>query len=434
MSINKKIASTPPMGWNSWISYACYVVEDEVKAHADYMAAHLLKFGYDTIVIDAGWYSPLPPENYTCVDENGRLIPEIKKFPSSARGKGFKPLADYCHRKGLKFGLHLMRGVPIAAVKQNLPILGAKATCDDIADLARPTGWDTGCRSIDMSKPGAQAYYTSIFKQFADWGVDFVKYDDMIQTRRYGHCRIPAPHAAEVEGISQGIAASGCNIILSISPGEADPSQADFMRQHVQMQRISGDFWDSWAELKFQFELCAAWAPQIGNGYWPDADMLPLGKIALRFDLACGRGPDRDTRFTFEEQVTMMTLWCIFRSPLMLGNDLKRMDPMSLAMITNPEVLAVNQSSTENRELFRRGEHVAWSARDPKTGGWLLAVFNISDAGPTKIPVELSLLGIDGACAVRDLWARQDLDPARDVFTTTLPAHAAGLYRLSPSK
>lgn len=430
MKNHDRPAPKPPMGWNSWISYACSVTEAEFRAQADYMAQHLLAFGYDTVVIDAHWAQALPPKIKISLDSHGRLLPCPQRFPSAAGGKGFKPLADYCHAKGLKFGLHMMRGMPIEAMARKCKILGTKIICGSVVDPSRPTGWDTGNRSIDMRKSGSQAYYDSLFKLFAEWGVDFVKYDDMVQTRRYGHCLIPSPQAEEVEGIARARKAAGRAMVLSISPGELDPSHAAFMRRHVDQQRISGDFWDSWDELRLQFELCAAWAPHIGGGFWPDADMLPLGRIALRFDAASGRGPDRDTRFNGHEQIALMTLWCIFRSPLILGNDLVRTDPQTLALLTNPEVLAVNQESSGNRELFRRGEIVAWIAHEPKSGDTYLALFNLGQAA-AKINVELGELGLKGACRVRDLWARRDHEPIKGALAAKLPAHGAMLYRLA---
>ena len=430
MSTEKKHAPKPPMGWNSWISYACYVQEDEIRAHADYMAKHLLPFGYDTVVVDALWASTLPPETNISIDSQGRLVPCPKRFPSSAGGKGFKPLADYCHALGLKFGLHQFRGVPVEAILQKRTILGTQIACADIVDPDLPTGWDTGNRSIDMRKRGSQAYYDSVLQLFAEWGVDFVKFDDMIKTRSVGRRLVLTSHAAEVEGIARAIKAAGRPMVLSISPGEANPSQSGFMRRHVDMQRISGDFWDSWDELRRQFDLCAAWAPHIGDGFWPDADMLPLGKIALRFDSTSGRGPDRDTRFNYYEQITLMTLWCIFRSPLMLGNDLVRTDPLTLALITSPEVLAVNQNSTDNVERFRRNEHIVWTAREPQTGDTYLAVFNLS-ASASEFDVSLKELGLKGSCRARDLWTRRDLDPVTVKLTAKVPAHGAMLYRIA---
>lgn len=433
MSILNNRAPRPPMGWNNWISYACSVVEEEVKAHADYMAGHLLPFGYEYVVMDACWYSPLPPEQGTCLDSYGRPLPEETRFPSAAGGRGFAPLADYCHRKKLKFGLHLMRGIPIDAVKRNLPILGSDRRAADIAAPDRPTGWSTGMYSIDMSKPGAQAYYYSVVALCASWGVDFIKYDDMVGFKKlYGRTLIPFSQSAEVEAVSKAIGKTEHSISLSISPGEALPDFAPHMRKWVEMERISGDFWDTWAELKYQFELCAPWAEYVGNGFWPDADMLPLGRIALRFDESSGRGPDRDTRFTPDEQRTLMTLWCIFRSPLMMGGDLTRMDAATFKLLTNPEVLAVDQNSTGNRELFRRGDHVAWSAKDPDSGDAYLAVFNLTDQGPTEIPVELSLLELRGDCRVRDLWARKEIGTVKGAFTPAVPSHGAALFSIRP--
>ncbi|MBG8553428.1 NPCBM/NEW2 domain-containing protein [Hymenobacter guriensis] len=365
-------AATPPMGWNSWDCYGPTVTEAEVKANADYMARNLKSSGWEYVVVDIRWYvgndtahgynEKDPAWN---IDQYGRFVPAPNRFPSAAGGKGFKPLADYLHAKGLKFGIHIMRGVPVVAVQRKLPILGSKATAADIYSKEGQAGWLRDMYTVVAGRPGAQEYYNSLFKLYAGWGVDFVKVDDL---------SLPY-HKAEVEMIRRAIDKSGRKIVLSTSPGETPIAEARHVAAHANMWRTVGDFWDSWEQLKEHFEVCNRWAPYIGPGAFPDADMLPLGRLGIRAE----RGEDRMTRFTRDEQYTLMTLWSIFRSPLMFGGDLPSNDAFTLSLLTNSDVLAVNRSSTRNRQLFRRNDLIAWAADDPKTGDKFLAVFNAQD-------------------------------------------------------
>ena len=365
-------AATPPMGWNSWDCYGPTVTEAEVRANADYMARNLKSSGWEYVVVDIRWYvgndtahgynEKNPDFN---LDQYGRFVPAVNRFPSAAGGKGFKPLADYLHAKGLKFGIHIMRGVPVVAVQRKLPILGSKATAADIYSKEGQAGWLRDMYTVVAGRPGAQEYYDSLFKLYAGWGVDFVKVDDLSSPY----------HAPEVELIRRAIDRSGRKIVLSTSPGETPIAQAKHVAAHANMWRTVGDFWDSWEQLKEHFEVCERWAPYIAPGAWPDADMLPLGRLGIRAE----RGDDRMSRFTRDEQITLMTLWSIFRSPLMFGGDLPSNDAFTLSLLTNQNVLAVHRRSTRNRQLFRRDNLVAWTADDPATGDKFLALFNAQD-------------------------------------------------------
>lgn len=414
----RDLAPRPPMGWNSWDSFAATITEEQARANAAVMAAKLLPHGYDVFTVDIQWYEPGATgfEYRTGVelamDGNGRLLPAPNRFPSAAGGKGFKPLADHVHGLGLKFGIHLMRGVPRLAADRNLPILGTKYGAGDIADRVNICPWNSDMYGVDMSKPGAQEYYDSVFRLIASWGVDFVKVDDL--SRPY-HRNTP-----EVEAVRRAIDRSGRPMILSLSPGETPLDAAEHVANHANMWRISDDFWDEWPLLLAQFKRLADWAPHLRPGAWPDADMLPLGLLAL------GK---RRTRFTPDEQRTMMTLWSIARSPLIMGGDLRALDAETLALLTNEEVLAVNQHSSGGRQLFRTEQSAAWVAR-PAGGGRYLALFNLG-AEPAEVSADLSAVGITGAAQVRDLWARKPIGVARGTFSATLPSHGSGLYRLT---
>jgi alpha-galactosidase len=370
-----KWAQTPPMGWNSWDCYGPTVVEDEVKANADYMAKHLKKFGWEYIVVDIRWYVENTKAGgynqkdpvYT-IDEYGRFTPAVNRFPSAVNGNGFKPLADYVHSKGLKFGIHVMRGIPVIAVNNNLPVFGTSVTAKDIFSEEGQCRWLRDMYTIVAGKEGAQEYYNSIMDLYASWGVDFLKIDDLSSPY----------HSAEIKMIRNAIDRTGREIVLSTSPGPTPIEQVNHIRQHANMWRTVGDFWDNWPQLKDQFEVFELWAPHVSAGAWPDGDMLPLGRIGIRAE----RGEPRMTGFTRDEQYTLMTLFAIFRSPLMFGGDLPSNDKFTLSLITNKGVLEVNQHSVNNKLLFREKDIIAWTADDPKTGDKYLALFNASDQQP----------------------------------------------------
>ncbi len=420
----ERLAPTPPMGWNSWDSYGTSVTEAEVRANADYMAAHLKRHGWQYVVVDIQWSEPNPqahgyrPNTVLVMDSFGRLMPAPNRFPSAVNGQGFAPLAEALHRQGLKFGIHIMRGIPRRAVEANLPVFGSAAHAAEIADRESICRWNTDMYGLDMSKPGAQEYYDSIIKLYAGWGVDYIKADD-----------IATPfHSAEMTALHQAIQKSGRPIVLSLSPGPADVAKADFYAGVANLWRISGDFWDRWPDLKRSFALLDRWSPYVNPGGWPDADMLPLGHIGIRAE----RGVDRMSLLTHDEQQTLMSLWAIARSPLMFGGDLPGNDEFTLSLLDNDEVTAVDQKSVRSRQFFAHGDQIAWTSDIPGSKSKYLAVFNVGDQGPAEIRVEWKELGLPANCAIRDLWARKDRGKARDGYTFQIAPHASGLYRLTP--
>jgi hypothetical protein len=406
------------MGWNSWNSFATTITEAQARETAAIMATKLLPFGYDVFTVDIQWYEP-NAASYTynakpvpAIDGNGRLLPAPNRFPSSAGGHGFAPLAAEVHGLGLKFGVHLMRGIPRLAVERNLPVLGTRVRAADIADTSSICAWNPDMYGVDMTKPGAQAYYDSVFRLFASWGVDFVKMDDM--SRPYD------AHAPEIEAAHQAIANCGRPMILSLSPGETPVGRGEHVRRFAQMWRISDDFWDEWPLLEAQFTRFENWNQWRRTGGWPDGDMLPLGRLALG---------ERDTKFTRDEQRTLMTLWSIARSPLIMGGDLRHLDAPTLALLTNREVLAVNQASTDNRPHFIADGVRIWSARPADGRGRYVALFNTGKA-EREVTVPLRELGLEGTQPVRDLWEGRALAPASGRLAQRIPSHGAGLYRL----
>ena len=414
----RNLAPTPPMGWNSWDSFATTLTEDQAIDNAQVMAKVLLPHGYDVFTVDIQWYEPgavgfdYRQGASLALDPWGRLLPAVNRFPSSVDGAGFKPLGDRLHALGLKFGLHLMRGVPRQAADRNLPVLGTDVRCGDIADRNSLCPWNPDMYGVDMKKPGAQAYYDSVFKLLAAWGVDYVKVDDM--SRPYHD------HAPEIEAVRRAIDACGRPMALSLSPGETPLDAAAHVQRHANLWRISDDFWDQWPLLLEQFGRLERWNPYRIPGCWPDADMLPLGVLDL------GK---RTTRFTPDEQRTMMTLWAIARSPLIMGGDLRKLDPATTALLTNDDVLAVNQRSSGNQPVLNAAGVVAWTAEAPGSNAHYLALFNTTDV-EMLVRIDLGLVGVKGRVGVRDLWARKDDGVAEHSLQRRLPPHGAGLYRL----
>ncbi len=422
-----RLAPTPPMGWNSWNSFATTITEAQAIETATIMAEKLLPSGYDIFTVDIQWYEPgassyaYAAKPQPTLDGYGRLLPAPNRFPSSVGGRGFSPLADRVHAMGLRFGIHLMRGIPRLAVERNLPVFGTRYRARDIADTTSICPWNPDMYGVDMRKPGAQAYYDSVFALYASWGVDFVKMDDM--SRPYD------AHAPEIEAAHKAIVATGRPMILSLSPGETPVARADHVRRFAQMWRISDDFWDEWPLLEAQFTRLENWNAHRVPGGWPDADMLPLGRLALGA---------RDTKFTPDEQRTLMTLWSIARSPLIMGGDLRHLDAATLALLTNPEVIAVNQASYDNQPHFVADGIRVWSARVPASDDSYLAVFN-TDKTARSVRIDLAMLGLGargakGPVGVRDLWARKDLAPVSDDLIQGVASHGARLFRLNPSR
>jgi hypothetical protein len=410
------------MGWNSWDFYGTSINETCAKAQTDYQVANLLSHGWSLMTVDIQWYQPTATGfNYIdgatlTMDQYGRLTPATNRFPSAIGGLGFKPLADYVHSKGLKFGIHMMRGIPRQAVSQDTPILGTTNTASQIADTSSTCSWNSDMYGVDMSKPGAQAYYDSIFALVASWGVDFVKIDDL--SRPY--------HLQEIEAIRSAIDKTGRAIVFSTSPGATPVGMGAHVMQHANQWRIADDFWDNWSALYAMFPLLHNWEPYRGPGHFPDADMLPLGKLQGGSPNAAGR----TTYFTTDEQYTMMSLWAIARSPLILGADMTQMDSATLSLLTNDEVIAVNQYSLHNRQLFNSNDLIAWTADAEGSTNKYLAVINAT-ANTTNISVSLFSMGFTNVCAIRSLWNQTDLGSFSGTFLPSIPSHRGALFQLS---
>lgn len=441
-------AQTPPMGWNSWDSYGLTIDETQFRANVDVLR-ELQIYGWKYAVIDEGWYMA-NPDGKTLADKQyfwdryGLLQPVETRFPSAAKGAGFRPLADWVHKQGLKFGVHIVRGIPRQVVEENVPIAGTNFKASEAADKSSPCPWDGGNWGVAANAAG-QAYYDSMFRQFAQWGVDFVKVD-CIGDRPY--------RPAEIRQIAEAIRKSGRQMVLSLSPGPTDLKHAGEVADLAQMWRISDDHWDVWAahvadpakikpgesgEFPFgtsgAFDRLAKWFAYAGPGNWPDEDMLPIGHLGPR----PGWGQARESRLTHEEQKTELALWAIARAPLILGANLTEMDAFTRTLVSNQTILFMNQYATYSRpvDVSALGPGFAqirvWRASvgTPGSRGYTeyFGFFNLGEQ-PATVRTSWKQLGLDGAKhAALSAWDDVTLKESKEI-AVTMPAHGSQVYQV----
>lgn len=426
------LAQTPPMGWNSWDSYGLTITEDQFRANMRVLSDKLKPFGWTYAVIDEGWFlknpqdRPRPELLQYEIDGYGRYIPVPARFPSALSGAetntGFAEIGREVHALGLRFGIHIVRGVPRVSVHQNTPIEGSTFRATEAADQTDACPWDPTNWGVKDNAAG-QAWYDALIRQYAGWGVDLLKVD----------CIADHPYRlSEIRQIRRAIDRSGRPMVLSLSPGPTSLSHAAEVGSLAQMWRISNDIWDVWDSpapfprtVKSQFEPASAWAPSAHPGNWPDADMLPVGELRPKPDV--GPGP-RKTRLSMDEQQTMLTLWAMARSPLILGANLTLLDDTTLHLLSNQGLLRIDQTATASRQVLREGALVVWTA-DLPDGKHAVAAFNLGD-NPLLVTKDFPTLGLDpGKWQTRDLWQTRPELPLNAV-TRTLAPHGCVLLEL----
>lgn len=430
------VAKRPPMGWNSYDYYDTTVREDEVLANAEFMAKHLRPYGWEYVVVDIQWYAydtgsmrdrfQYIPFGKNEMDGYGRLLPCPEKFPSSAGGNGFKPLADKIHGLGLKFGIHIMRGIPRAAAERRLPVLGTDVTADMAADPSSICGWNPDMYGLRDTAAG-QAYYDSILALYASWGVDFIKCDDICNTNLYPERPYSARH--EVEMLHRAIETCGRPMVLSLSPGPALLEESWHYEKYANMWRMTDDLWDSWEALRGMFDRCEKWQDHVSQGCYPDCDMLPLGRLGKGF------GEERATRLTRDEQQTMLTLWCMFGSPLMLGAELTQLDPWTLSLLQKEDLLRLENGAFTSKQVMRDGNQCVWAAADPGTGTYYVALFNLTEQA-RELSIGLEECGAmfpdgyftPGRGPLKELWSGRDSAAADGKVRGTAAPHGVLLF------
>ena len=444
------------MGWNSWDAYGLTISEAQFQANAAVLRDKLLPYGWRYAVIDEGWYMrnpqdrPKPETLIYQIDGFGRYVPVPDRFPSAMplhpvttvqgqsvvdqNSRGFLDLANWVHTQDLLFGIHIVRGIPRESVRRNLPIANSHFHADDAADTHDGCPWDPTNWGVKDNAAG-QAWYDSLMKQYAAWRVDLIKVD----------CIADRPYKlSEIRMIRRAIDKAGRPMVLSLSPGPTNPSHAAEVASLANMWRISDDFWDTWSAskpgqtfpqpLKGQFDRLAQWSAfTFHSGQWPDADMLPLGELRP----SPGWGEPRRSRLTPDEQKTVITLWAITQSPLILGANLTMLDAATLRLLTNRDVLAIDQTAVvrgRSMKGFETGDLRVWRAELPpaKSGHNAIAVglFNLSD-NPMAVDRSASEVGLlrageSEARGVLDVWAGKQT-PRMQRVRVTIPPHGCVL-------
>jgi alpha-galactosidase len=427
------------MGWSSWDSYGLTINEEQFRQNMAVLDAQLKEFGWQYVVVDEGWYLQNPesasepdtqesgsepdPLRYT-LNAAGQYEPAPGRFPSAAGGTGFKTLADAAHQNGLKFGIDILRGIPRQTFTANTRIGRTAFRAKAATDPTDVCPWNSDNFGVKSNAAG-QAWYDTLMKQYASWGVDLIKVD----------CIASEPYKpAEIKMIHRAIERSGRPMLLSLSPGPTALDNAAEVAANAQMWQISNDVWDSWdkassttQDLKDQFAVAASWVQYAKPGNWPDADTLPIGELQP----APVNGPPRTTRLTEDEQRTMFTLWCMARSPLFVGANLASMDGFTKSLLTNPGLIAIDQQSVNNKLQGQDGDVVAWTA-DSSTGpSNYLALFNLGDAS-VNVESTFATYGFQNSTyKLRDVWERKELGEHSEI-SVDLPAHGAVLLELKP--
>jgi alpha-galactosidase len=354
-----------------------------------------LRYGYDTVTVDNGWFLSGEGDGVTmALDTFGRPESHPHFFPH-----GLKYTIDYAHKKGVKFGIWLLRGINRRAVEKNLPVEGTKYRMKDIVNLksacpwAAPPWWNYG---VDMTKAGAQEYYDGLVKKYADMGVDFIKFDDIV------------PNPAEVDAVAKAIKRCGRPIVLSLSPGdEINVAHSDAYKK-ANMVRITSDIWDNKGSLETTFkrweEMQAYSGPEVGS--FLDMDMVCFGRLNV-----VDKG-GWECHFTKDQKRTFMVQRALAASPLMLGGVLYRVDEFSMLLFTHPEILKCNQNGVIGRLVHRDGKLDVWktSERGNLNNGWL-GLFNRDGGKSMTIELTTKDLGLnpDRRYVLQDAWTREVL-------------------------
>lgn len=430
--------STPPMGWNSFDSYGTYLYEDAAMKNLEAFAEKLAPHGYEYFVIDAGWFGEYdlvpgtfyPKEKHAKklnINEYGLLQPSKTYFPN-----GLQPIIERCHELGLKFGIHIMRGIPRVSVEKNTPIKGTNYRAQDIVDTTSICKWCPQNYGVDMTRPGAQAFYDSWIGQLADWGVDFIKADDIV------------PFPAEVEAVAKAIKNSGRNILLSLSPGGfVDDAQLDFFKLG-NMLRVTHDIWDEQIGLDQCFKAWRKWQGKEDANFFIDMDMIPFGELQVmnpvpegltgkesnteikqmkkegklkNIELLSGKGFHRQSQFTQDEMRTFITMRALSASPLMMGGNLLTVDDFSLSLLTNTEMIACNQNAVMGRLKYDQGEIEIWNTPQKNSNDGWIGIFNRNAKKSQQYVLSASELGLtDEKYSLKDIWGNSELSFNQEVL------------------
>lgn len=436
MAFLHALTPRPPLGWNSFDSYGVYASEETMRANLDAMAEKLKPAGYQFFTIDAGWYGEytlIPGTRYAAephasdvnLDAWGRCEPSHCYFPN-----GFQSLIDRCHGLGLKFGLHIMRGIPRKAVDLNLPIHDSHYRAADVADRAATCSWCHYNYGVDMTRLGAQDWYDSVVRKLAEWGVDFIKADDI------------TGFPAEIEAMVKAISRSGRPIVLSLSPGgKGGPvTRANLpVYRTANMLRITGDVWDDRYSLQVGFDAWHEYENDAGDGFWPDLDMIPFGQLQLMSPpreataALSGKGTCRWCRLSRPQAYSFITQRALAASPLIVGGDLPTLDELSLGLLTHPGMLECNQNGAVGRRMYAGNGVDVWKAprRNDRHEGWV-GVFNRDESEPRTLELSADLLGVPATSRLHNVWDGRFVGDLTDILKITVDPDDVAFLKYTP--
>lgn len=422
---NAVLCPKPPLGFNSYDCYPGYLDQETVKKLIDVMAEKYLPSGYEYFVIDGGWYAELiidpatklPVGESLNIDKNGLPGPSRFFFPD-----GMKPLIDYAHKKGLKFGLHLMRGAIRQGIKENCVVKGTNIPLKDIVDTLSICRWANMSYGVDMDKPGSYEFYKSVVDKLASWGVDFIKYDDITGMPK------------EINAITKAIKENGRPIALSLSPGE--DTKVEFMPyyQNCNALRITQDIWDNQRGIDKSFVAMKVFQGRGFSGFWPDLDMIALGPLEVNAAPKAGvtKKGKRFSLLNQDQAYTFITQRAIYASPLFIGGDMLTMDDFTYQLLTNKDMLACNQNGVTGFLMYDNDSIQIYKtpARNDPSKGWV-AVFNLNNS-PEKRSLKKADFGffyqrpalnvLLRNYHLRDIWNQKEYS-LKDTLEFTIPAH-----------
>jgi archaellin len=402
-----QLAERPFMGWSSWSSIRKKPTEGKMKAAADVLAAKFKSHGYQYVNLDD--YYML--DWRTTVDEYGRWAVDSKKFPN-----GMKALGDYIHKKGLKFGHYVTLGIPKAAVDQNTPIEGTPYHAKDIVDFSKGEKKNFNLEkmyAIDFSKPGAQEFIDSWAKLFASYGIDYLKIDG-----------VRNQDIADVEAWAKALKKTGRPIHVELS-NNLDIKHIDTWKNLSNGWRTDHDveaygtpYLASWKKVARRFDDVADWQSHAGPGGWNDLDSLNVANGS-------------NDGLTKNEKISYVSLWAIAASQFVIGNDLTKLDDFGVHLLTNDEIIGVNQSGVAGKRLYKKTDSHVFYQTLPD-GSYNIALFN-TGSSTQNVSVKWEDLGIKSSASVRDLWSHLELGSMETGFTANLSTHASRMIHVVPA-
>lgn len=422
IALNHSMAQTPYMGWSSYSQMVYdgpgskWITAEKIKQQSDAMHAKLQSHGYEYINIDAGWSDSL--------DGYGRPVSSKTLYPM-----GFQDVIDYVHKNRQKIGIYMIPGLSIDAYNKNYPIYGTEYHMQDIAYKDannKPVimdAWNQYTYKIDFTKPGAQSYVDSIVNMFGGWGINFVKFDSVTPGSTINNTSRDARD--DVKAWSQALTRNNIWFELSWS---LDHNYVDTWKKYANGWRVDSDIeaYDStkgmveWPTIARLFPDAAVWWRDAGPGGWNDFDSLDVGNGSMN-------GLTRD------ERQTAATLWAVSSAQFSIGDDMSKLDNYGLQLLTNDEVIAVDQGGRPAHPVSMDKPQQVWYSNNGD-GTYNVALFNLGTKSAT-ITVNWSDIGLNGPASVRDLWSHKELGTfEKDYTPIELEPHASRLFKVTAKR